>query len=88
MLFSQDTREPGEGTARLTPEGSLGLGALLAGQGAGSDSLGLVVDQEEGHQEGVDDVAMEAEGLLLGRAARVTVGSAEAGPFHTTILAA
>lgn len=87
VLFSQDTREPGKGTAGLALEGSLGLSALLARQRAGSDSLGLVIDQEEGDEEGVDDVAMEAEGLLLGGAARVTVGSAEAGPFHTTILA-
>ena len=88
VLFGQDTRKPGKSTTSLTLEGTLRLCTLLVGQHTGRDSLGLVVDQEKRDEKSVDDVAMEAERLLISRAARVAVGRAEAGPFHPTILAA
>lgn len=87
MFFFKNAVQPGKGTARVTSKSALGLGALFASQDAGGDSLGLVVDQEEGNEESVDDISVEAERLLVGRGARVAVDSAEAGTLGAAFLA-
>lgn len=87
MFFGEDAIQPSKGATRITSKRALRLGALLAGENAGGDSLGLVVDQEEGDEESMDDVAVEAEGLLVGLGARVSVKSAETRTLGAALLA-
>ena len=88
VFFGENAVEPGKGGASLATEGAFGFGALLAGECSGGGALGLVVDQEEGDEEGVDDIAVEAEGLLLVRSAGESVAGAETRSLHAAFLAA
>lgn len=88
VFLGENAVKPGEGGASLATEGALGLGALLAGESSGGGALGLVVDQEEGDEEGVDDLAVEAESLLLVGSAGESVAGAETRSLHAAFLAA
>ena len=81
MLFGDEALQPGEGAAGGTAEGELevddGAGgggtAWISGLRLVVDCLrgeggGLGADLEEGEEEGVQDVAVEDEGLLTGLA--------------------
>ena len=87
VLFDQDTMEPGKGTPRFTSKGALGLGSLGAGQCPGGNAFRLVVDQEQGYQQGMDNVAVQAESILLGGGVGMTVGGAETRALGATLLA-
>lgn len=86
VLFDQDAMEPGEGTPSLAPKGALGLGTLGTRQGASGNALGLVVDQEQRDEESMDDIAVQAERVLLGRGAFLAVGGTEAGFLRAALL--
>jgi hypothetical protein len=59
--FEVDSGAGGEGRARV-------VGAGLTGEGLGSEGSGLGADLEERKEEGVEDVAVENECLMVGLA--------------------
>lgn len=78
MLLAKDAVQPGVGAASFSAESALGLCASVTGQHVGGDPRSLVVEQKQGEEDGVDDIAVQTEGFLLIIGARVAVEGAEA----------
>lgn len=65
VLLTQNTVEPGVCTASFPSECALGLSRSLGWENARRHSRGLVVKEEQGKKEGMNDIAVEAEGPLF-----------------------
>lgn len=70
--------QPRVRAAGATPEGALWLCCSLGGQNIRRDARGLSVKEEQWNEQCVDDIAVEAEALLVFVGAGMAMGRAEA----------
>lgn len=86
MFLTQDAMQPCICTPGFTPESAFWFRSPLAGQDTGRDARGLSMEEEQGDEEGVDDIAVEAEGLLVFVGAGMAMEGAEAWSIHSQFL--
>lgn len=78
VFLSQNAMQPRIRTPGVTPKSSLWLSCALARQDTRRNARGLGMKEEQREEQGVDDIAVETEGLLVLVGAGMAMKGAEA----------
>ena len=78
VLLAQNAVQPRIRTPGVTPKSTLWLSRALARQDTRRNARGLSMEEEQREEQGVDDIAVETEGLLVLVGAGMAMKGAEA----------
>ena len=78
VFLAQDAMQPRIRAPGVTPKSTLWFSRALARQDTRCDARGLGMEEEKREEQGVDDIAVEAEGLLVLVGAGMAMEGAEA----------